>query len=61
MKNRRIKVAAFYTNLHPNLKVAPALRLAGEWLRNAGFVPGDVVAVEVTRGRLVITKNTAQP
>lgn len=59
MKDRRIKVVAFYTSLRPNLKVAPALRLAGEWLRNAGFVPGDVVAVEVTHGRLVITKSPA--
>lgn len=60
MKNRKIKVAAFYTSLHPNLRVAPALRLAGEWLHKAGFVPGDVVAVEVTHGRLVITKTPSQ-
>jgi hypothetical protein len=57
MKSRSIKVAAFYQSLHPTLKVTSSLRLQGEWLQNAGFAPGDVVAVEVTPGRLIITKS----
>jgi hypothetical protein len=60
MKSRKIKVAAFYTSLPPKLKITPSLRLTGEWLHKAGFAPGDLVAVEVALGRLVITKNPAQ-
>jgi hypothetical protein len=61
MKSRKIKVAAFYRSLHPVLKVTPSLRLTGEWLHSAGFAPGDTVAVEVTPGRLVITKSFLSP
>lgn len=58
MKSRRIKVAAFYKSLHPELKIVSSLRLRGEWLRQAGFDPGDVVEVVVAAGQLVITKKT---
>ena len=56
MKSRKIKVAAFYRSLHPELKVASSLRLRGEWLRQAGFHPGDFVEVEIAPGYLVIRK-----
>ena len=56
MKSRRIKVAAFYKSLHPELKVTSSLRLRGEWLRQAGFDPGDIVEVVVALGCLVIKK-----
>jgi hypothetical protein len=56
MKSRRIKVAAFYRSLQPQLKVASSLRLRGEWLRQAGFHPGDLVEIDVEPGYLVIKK-----
>ena len=34
----------------------PNLRLCGIWLINAGILPGDVVTIRVTAGRLVITR-----
>jgi len=61
MKSRKIKVAAFYRSLHPELKITSSLRLTGDWLHNAGFTPGDVVTVEVTTGRLVITMSLSTP
>jgi hypothetical protein len=54
MKSRRIKVAAFYSSLPPRLKVTPALYLRGEWLRQAGFKPGDIVEVDVALGCLIV-------
>ncbi|WP_345122606.1 SymE family type I addiction module toxin [Hymenobacter antarcticus] len=56
MKPRRLKVAPRYARLPPDLKITSSLHLCGDWLRNAGFVPGDVVSVEVTLGRLTITR-----
>lgn len=32
----------------------PLIRLRGKWLREAGFVPGDSVVVQVEHGRLVL-------
>jgi hypothetical protein len=56
MKSRKIKVAAFYKSLHPELKIASSLCLRGDWLRQAGFDPGDIVEVVVALGCLVIRK-----
>ena len=53
---RRIKVAPHYARLHPSLKIASSLRLAGNWLLEAGFRPGDVATIEVGEGQLNITK-----
>lgn len=55
MKTRRLKVAPRYTRLHPELKITSSLHLCGEWLRNAGFAPGEIVLVEVVSGQLIIT------
>jgi hypothetical protein len=41
---------------HTLPREVPYIRLRGIWLINAGFAPGDVVTVRVTRGRLVITR-----
>lgn len=59
MKSRKLKVVAFYRSLHPELKIASAIRLQGEWLRQAGFNPGDVVDVDVAPGYLTIKKKLA--
>ena len=32
----------------------PLIRLQGKWLRQAGFIPGDSVVVQVELGRLVL-------
>ena len=34
----------------------PQIRLCGIWLINAGFLPGDLVTIRVTSGRLVVTR-----
>ncbi len=59
MKNRRLKVAPHYLRLQPNLKITSSLHLCGDWLRNAGFAPGDTVLVEITSGRLTIMREKA--
>jgi hypothetical protein len=56
MNTRRLKVAPRYVRLEPDLKITSSLRLSGDWLRKAGFAPGDRVAVEVTLGRLTIRR-----
>jgi hypothetical protein len=38
----------------PQPSAVPCLRLAGKWLRNAGFAQGMRVRIEVSRGRLII-------
>lgn len=35
---------------------ASAILLSGLWLKDAGFAPGDKVALDVTNGKIVITK-----
>ncbi len=42
-------------------KVKPSIRLQGQWLMRAGFIPGAFVTVEVRDGELVIRpiNNTA--
>jgi len=39
-------------------KTVPLLRLQGDWFQQAGFNPGDQVKVEVSAGKLIITKHT---
>ena len=36
-------------------KVVPKLILSGKWLETAGFLPNEIIYVEVEEGRLVIT------
>lgn len=59
MKKRVLKIAPRYQGLPPFLKITSTLRLSGAWLRNAGFLPGDMVEVEVETGRLVVTKKAS--
>ena len=42
------------------LRTRPFLRLCGDWLARAGFNSGDRVRVEVSEGRLVITREGGQ-
>jgi hypothetical protein len=38
----------------PEPETVPSLRIAGKWLRTAGFESGMKVRIEVSQGRLVI-------
>ena len=38
----------------PQPNAVPCLRIAGKWLRTAGFERGMKVRIEVSRGRLII-------
>ena len=53
--SRRLKVAKYYRRLHPVLSTTSLLVLRGNWLAQAGFVPGATAVVEVEPGRLIIT------
>jgi len=35
-------------------KVSPVLELAGDWFRAAGFLPGQLVSIDVSSGLLII-------
>lgn len=48
-------IKASYDSLEREGK-ASALILQGFWLLHAGFAPGDKVALDVTNGKIVITK-----
>lgn len=39
----------------------PLLQLAGEWLGQAGFAPGDEVRVVVRQGRLLVVRRDLDP
>lgn len=58
---KHVRVGTAYYPAVDNLpgtleRPVPYLRLRGIWLINAGFLPGDIVTIRATRGRLVITR-----
>lgn len=57
MNNRRMKVQQFITpgKLYRKMTVFSYLKLQGAWLTRAGFLPGDVVTVEVKDQKITIT------
>ena len=56
--NRTRKIQARYTVSglagYRKTKVAPLLELTGNWFTEAGFVPGQLVSIEITDGVLTI-------
>ena len=56
LRCRRLKVGYAYTDPERNLphRPVPHLRLAGRWLKDAGFTIGQHVKIEVSEGRLTI-------
>ena len=52
MQDRRL-IVGYGTTSEPGVEV-PYLRLRGRWLKDAGFVIGRYVKVEVMEGRLTI-------
>ena len=67
MKNRNLTVDKYipsrrthkyyYSNRQ---NYASRLRIQGNWLREAGFNPGDKVEVEVNQGKLTIVNLSAE-
>lgn len=54
---RTLKIAETtrgYELRHQGAKSTPSIRLIGQWLHQAGFVPGDHVTIEVAHQQLVI-------
>jgi hypothetical protein len=57
---RYLKLQPFYREVRtsffnrPPAKIVPELRLCGNWLEKAGFLPGEYVSVTVMDGLLVI-------
>lgn len=50
--HRRITVTSYF-----DTRVSvPMIRLRGRWLLNAGFREGDVLRIEVGKGRLILTR-----
>lgn len=43
------------TQMMPDVR--PAIKLQGEWLRQAGFNQGQTVSVEIFDGMLIVTVN----
>ena len=60
-KVRYLKLQPFYRQSQANygLKKVPELRLCGNWLENAGFLPENYVSVTVMDRLLVIRLTTA--
>lgn len=58
MKERALKVQAkTIMNTFREAVTHPEIRLAGEWLRVAGFDPGTRIRVEVSENSLIIEKD----
>ena len=55
MSQRTLKVYPFYTGKWPP-DPHSKIRLQGKWVREAGFEAGDRITVQVSHGKLVITK-----
>ncbi|WP_367657621.1 SymE family type I addiction module toxin [Culturomica massiliensis] len=56
-KVRYLKLKPFYrqsTSNHSPSKIVPELRLCGNWLQDAGFLPNNYVNVTVMDGLLLI-------
>jgi hypothetical protein len=51
---RELKVAEKHVRNKWDEKKVPQLLLCGEWLRAAGFEPGDKCTIKVEKGRLTI-------
>lgn len=55
MKKRELKIGyRVRTNVFRELKLVPEIKLAGNWLEQAGFAYGDEVEVVVEQGKLII-------
>jgi hypothetical protein len=52
LKERRLTVLNRYRD---RAGTVPDIRLSGQWLTRAGFIPGSRLAVAVEHGRLVVT------
>ena len=55
MSQRTLKVYPFYTGKWPPDPYSK-IRLQGRWVSEAGFSPGSRIIVQVSHGKLVITK-----
>ena len=54
---RKIKIQSMYiTARWKNTKVVPRLLICGDWFKNAGFEPKDVVKIIVQNNLLIIQK-----
>jgi hypothetical protein len=66
MADRKTRIVKLHSKYRPSLatgwfrnhvsKDAPWLNVSGKWLEKAGFRTGDQVAIEVSEGKLIITK-----
>ncbi len=57
-KVRYLKLHPLYHQPNATRKIVPELRLCGNWLEKAGFLPCNYVSVTVMDGLLVIRSTT---
>lgn len=62
MKEQQRRVGSMYRPGWQSFeRPMPLLQLAGEWLGQAGFAPGDEVRVIVRQGRLLVVRRDLDP
>ena len=55
--NRSLKIAESYIfRKWQPAKINPKIIISGNWLKNAGFEPGEQINIEVHQNKLIITK-----
>lgn len=54
-ETRKAKLQQKYRSLSYGSKFVPELRLSGVWLEELGFIGGQKLDVNISRGKLVIT------
>ena len=57
-RRRKLTVYPLYTGKYPPNPLSK-IRLQGKWVKDAGFYAGDPIVVEVSQGKLVVTKGAS--
>jgi toxic protein SymE len=61
-KTRELTVYTKYRERRYDTIIVPEIRLMGRWLQKVGFKQGQIVKVEMHKGKLIISpENTVDP
>lgn len=53
--SRKLKIHAIYKSRNRKITTTPVIRLAGKWLKELGFIEGQMVNIKQQKNKLTIT------
>lgn len=53
--SRKIKIHTIYKAKNRKITTTPVIRLAGKWLKELGFIEGQMVHIKQQKNKLTIT------